>query len=251
MCSMARTNIIPKVCIDIREKQDVLRKNRSYGLYVSNQHQGRLFQLANLYSWWLEHPGIYTSESARDNPIRLERDIRQISREGKFVMKKAWDGLREYSPLLKNIGPRAVINTASEIDSRNLGYRNVRVSLCMPTYAPPNPLKVPELMDEMFEELKSIEDPIEASFYFHLRLAGIQPFIDGNKRVARIIQNRILYENQLPPPTILPADRNQYITLLENALVGFNDGDLKPVREFYGFLGSKVQRHLDEALYTL
>ncbi|MBI4152470.1 Fic family protein [Candidatus Woesearchaeota archaeon] len=248
---MDRTNIIPDLCLGIREKQDVLCKNPNYDLFIANQHRKRIFQLANLYSWWLEHPGIYNSASATKNPLQLEREIRRISRAGKSVMNKAWNGLCEYSPLLQNINPRVVIDTASQIDHCNLVYRNARVSLCMPSYTPPNHLKVSELMDGLFWELKSIDDPIEASFYFHLRLAGIQPFIDGNKRVARIIQNRILYENQLPPPTIMPADRDEYITLLENALVGFNDHDLKPVREFYGFLGSRVQRHLDEALYTL
>lgn len=247
---MIARSIIPDLCSDIRQELGVLAKNHRYALLLSNQHQGRLHQLANLYSWWLEHPEVYNLEMAREDPKGLERNIRKLSRIGRRKMKDAW-ALLSNSPVLPSLDHHLLLGVGKIIDSRNDAYRNVRVSLGLAKYVPPNPLKVNELVSEMIVRAKEIPDPIEASFYLHLRIAGIQPFIDGNKRVGRIIQNRILYEDHLPPPTISPSERGHYINCLEDALAGYQEGNSRPIRSFYEFLASKIKRHLDEALYTL
>jgi Fic family protein len=93
--------------------------------------------------------------------------------------------------------------------------------------------------------------PIEAAIYTHLHLAGIQPFIDGNKRTARLLQDRILFSYELPPAVIPAGEREVYIDLLEQALVGVRNNAVKPQRPFYDYIGGKVNSVLDEILGDL
>lgn len=47
-------------------------------------------------------------------------------------------------------------------------------------------------LDRLFEIGSSIKNVYDKSLYFHLNLAYLQPFADGNKRTARMMQNLVL-----------------------------------------------------------
>jgi Fic family protein len=55
------------------------------------------------------------------------------------------------------------------------------------------PLNVPQLIEECFRQIlilaSSIENPFEQSFFLLVHLPYLQPFMDGNKRTARLAAN--------------------------------------------------------------
>jgi Fic family protein len=80
----------------------------------------------------------------------------------------------------------------------------------------PNSVKVPILMKEFFEWLKSsdIKDPMTA-IEAHYKFVSIHPFTDGNGRCARLLMNMLLLKSGYCPLIIRPIDRKRYINAIE------------------------------------
>jgi fido (protein-threonine AMPylation protein) len=96
------------------------------------------------------------------------------------------------------------------------------------------PLANPQLIDECFRQLvltaQQIADPFERSFFLLVHLPYLQPFIDGNKRVARLAANISLIEQNLAPLSFVdvPVDLYRSATL---AVYEFNR--IEPLRDVY------------------
>jgi len=84
----------------------------------------------------------------------------------------------------------------SGIDRDNAGrYRREVVRVAGSDFVFPNPLKVPELMGDLFgyyDGAKDTEHPVVFAANMHAKLVNIHPFIDGNGRTARLVMNLIL-----------------------------------------------------------
>lgn len=113
------------------------------------------------------------------------------------------------------------------IQSEDAGrYRSGRVRVGGSQRIFPNPLKVPDLMEEYFafyEEHKNTMHPVEMAAHLHQKLVNIHPFVDGNGRASRLVMNLHLLQNGYPV-TILSAE-NQKRHAYYRALEAFNDGD--------------------------
>ena len=86
----------------------------------------------------------------------------------------------------------------------------------------PNPMKVPDLMEEFWKWLNGPGDlhPVELAAEAHYQLVTIHPFADGNGRTARLLMNLILIFHGYPPAIIRKRDRLAYLTALEEAQFG-------------------------------
>src|SRR5260221_10299702 len=93
----------------------------------------------------------------------------------------------------------------------------------------PNPLKVPQLMEEFGAWLSGAPSTPEGAIDGHFRLTAIHPFSDGNGRTARLLMNLMLIRGGYPPVAVRPADRKTYLYALER--VSLTD-DLRPIRRF-------------------
>jgi len=127
------------------------------------------------------------------------------------------------------------------IDPENAGfYRRGAVRISGTDYTPPNPAKVPALMQEVYRllNIKSAE-PIEAAALIHQRFVDIHPFIDGNGRTARLLLNLYLMRNGYPPIVLLRAERKKYI---RTVMQGQSGHDTTP---FVDFVAKAVERTLD------
>jgi Fic family protein len=102
-------------------------------------------------------------------------------------------------------------------DSFAGSYRSSAVRIAGASHVPPNPLKVPDLMTELFAALPAIADPVERAAKLHHGIASIHPFSDGNGRTARLAMNFILLAAGYPPVSIAPALRAAYYDALEAA----------------------------------
>lgn len=155
---------------------------------------------------------------------RLDKigELRSQSREGEGRSEEVWKYLSAHTPLLKSLTPELLktlgrmISDENEtliVGAANDGFRCRDVTMRYTSYTPPGFEKVRPLIDGLISrEIKTVQHPLEAGIFLHLRIAGIQPFYDGNKRVARLLQNRLLYEHRLPPATIVPAERESIMS---------------------------------------
>lgn len=112
-----------------------------------------------------------------------------------------------------------------KIEKEQIGqYRKTGVRIGGANFTPPDALQVPALMEELVVWVN--ENPLQLhplllATAFHHRFVWIHPFVDGNGRTVRLLQNLLLMSAGYPPAIILRHDRKKYYKALNNA----NDGD--------------------------
>lgn len=91
-------------------------------------------------------------------------------------------------------------------------YRRIPVRIMGAYHVPPDPILVPEQMENLVAEFavnKKLH-PIERAALFHLKFEGIHPFVDGNGRTGRLILNLMLMQAGYPPIDVKYSDRKRY-----------------------------------------
>jgi len=234
---------------DIEQKKNKINEDPNYFLKRAKRIEQEHRKLSNIHSYWLENPAIRSAILRKYN-LKDSKELKIKAKEGIGKVKQAWEYLVALNePLLKVISPEIILETGKLIWDKNNYYRVEEVALKNFGYHPPNPMKIPGLIGQLCFNLKNSDyHPIEAAAAAHLEIAGIQPFLDGNKRTARLIQDKILYDSGLPSAFIPSGEREVYIDLLEQALVGFKSGNLKAQRPFFDYIGGKVNTSLDDIL---
>ncbi len=116
------------------------------------------------------------------------------------------------------------IKKLNETINRNIketeGFRTVKVFIQGSEYIPPEPEKVPNLMNYFVYNYNNDEQDIFNKIArYHIELEKIHPFEDGNGRTGRLLINYELLKNNLPPVVISKDDRVKYFEFLRN-----NDG---------------------------
>ncbi|MEX2381051.1 MAG: Fic family protein [Opitutales bacterium] len=113
-------------------------------------------------------------------------------------------------------------------------YRNVPVRIGGSRHVPPNPMKVPELMTDLFEWYVGAacsEHPVHVASDLHLRISQIHPFIDGNGRVARLVMNLHLMSHGYPL-TIIHSEQNQRVEYYNVLSESDKSSSVEPFRRF-------------------
>jgi Fic family protein len=108
-----------------------------------------------------------------------------------------------------------------KINEKQAGiYRNDRVIVTESSYSFSEPSDIDILMDiflnNISENYKKMH-PVLFSAKVHKDFVFIHPFVDGNGRVARLLMNLILIQNQYLITIIPPVSRHRYIENLEKA----------------------------------
>ncbi len=140
---------------------------------------------------------------------------------------------------------RLILN---KIEENSAGrYRTQHVRLTGSTTVLPNPLKVPDLMDEFVTWLigENTDHINKIAADAHYKLVSIHPFTDGNGRTSRLLMNLLLMQAGYPPAIIRKEDRLSYINSLEKAQTG---GGLE---DYYNLIYDAVERSLDIYLEAL
>lgn len=78
------------------------------------------------------------------------------------------------------------------------------------------PLAIPQLISEYFQQIldtaDAIEDPFEQSFFIMVQLPYLQPFLDVNKRVSRLAANIPLIRKNLCPLSFVDVPEQIYVS---------------------------------------
>lgn len=113
------------------------------------------------------------------------------------------------------------IKTINETINKDIkdtkGYRKVQVFIRGSEHIPPEPEKIPNLMNYYIYNYNNDEQEIfEKIAKYHIEFEKIHPFEDGNGRTGRLLLNYELLKNNLPPIVIEKEDRVKYFEYLKN-----------------------------------
>jgi Fic family protein len=182
----------------------------------------------------------YNSNSIEGNTLSL-RETRVVLQDGLTIggktLREHFEAINHHKAIAwleEKVTPGYVISGAdiltlhkmvmTAIDEEFGGrFRTGRVQITGANFIPPNPLKVPDLLDELLEWVRCNPrnlDPVSLAAVFHHRFVWIHPFFDGNGRTGRLAMNMILMGLGYPPVIILRTDRNKYYRALNDANQG-------------------------------
>ncbi len=213
------------------------KKKKFNKLFSDNKSKEQLYK-------WLKSELAYTSNNIEGNTLtrketRLVIEEYITSSSKPFVHyqeavnhAKAFDYIIDMLKFGKKINENTVLEIhkrlLSGIDDYNAGfYRNCPVRISGSRVILPNPIKVPDLMKELFAKYETFEGVADI-IKTHLDFVSIHPFSDGNGRCARLLMNLLLMCNGFCPIIIRPRDRKRYINSIEKAqLTGDIDDYMK------------------------
>jgi hypothetical protein len=142
-------------------------------------------------------------------------------------MKRAWDFLLNTVDMPNNL---AYMRELNKIAGDNLFYgngeiRTMNVSIGGTSWCPSIPV-LPDLYNSI-SMLETIEDAVEKALSYFCFIARTQMFIDGNKRVAQLIANKVLI-NAGKGVFQIPVDAvGEFKLLLIQYYESNNDDDIK------------------------
>jgi len=111
----------------------------------------------------------------------------------------------------------------AKLDNENAGvFRNIDVAISGAKVSPPSHMDIEILIRKVIEVANLSElHPIHKAAWIHWAMARVHPFVDGNGRIARLIQDYILLKHRYVPASVQPEDREKnYYDALEKADMG-------------------------------
>lgn len=93
----------------------------------------------------------------------------------------------------------------------DIGLRKSAVGITGSTYRPlDNQFQIAEELDTCIAKINQLKHGYDKALTALLGISYLQPFVDGNKRTARLITNALLLSNQLAPLSYRNVDEVQY-----------------------------------------
>jgi Fic family protein len=122
----------------------------------------------------------------------------------------------------------------SLVEARYAGkIRDQAVRIGGSTYIPfehSEPLQI--RLSRILEKADCIEDPYEQSFFLLIHITYLQPFLDVNKRTARLSANIPMIRENLVPLSFNDVERNDYISAM---IAIYELQDIRPLLDLYIF----------------
>ncbi len=109
------------------------------------------------------------------------------------------------------IGTASTLMKGIEPEHKN-NYRTVSVQMHDLGIAVQNPASIPRKIGRILMEIEEGDKtPIQKALDIHYNIIFVQPFIDTNKRTARLLANFYLIKNDYPPILIPPERQKEYL----------------------------------------
>lgn len=178
------------------------------------------------------------------NSSKDERELLNALRADEFVYELASSDEGITAANIREIN-RTILD---EIVANPGGYRAQNVKISGASFQPPDFMNVMPLMSEMLEAFHASEDlhPVVRAAWLHATFTKIHPFIDGNGRTGRLIQDFTLLKGGLYPTGIPSSLRDDYYDALEKADGGDFDQLCQMICQIELSLVSRVQSIVDE-----
>lgn len=128
----------------------------------------------------------------------------------------------------------------SNEESGSLRTRAVRISGT--NYNPPkNQQEIKSKLNEILFQQEGYTNPLEKAVYLHCNLARLQPFIDGNKRTARMIESIALMNAGIIP--VYSAKDSDILNYRKGLIAFYETEDYSLYADY--FLNRQIERIKD------
>lgn len=214
---------------------------------------------------WLRIELTYNSNAIEGNTLsRIETMLiveKGITAKGKSLVEhqeainhaRAFDYVEDLIKRKENVPAKEVVLAIHSLildrinDPYKGRFRDVPVRISGSQAVLPNPLKVPGLMDRLFQDIDSLKVDMapRKAVGVHYEFVRIHPFVDGNGRTARLLMNYLLLKSDYAPALIKKEERATYIGALEEYHV------LGRPEKYYAYMYKTIERGLDEYLQLL
>jgi hypothetical protein len=239
---------------EVFQSLDVVKKK----LKVKNLEQKAIEKNAMIHSYRIEFPyrGIPFCIPHNNNKKCINEGIQKIKRAFVWALEN-FDSNNFCESFIKGIAGRV---TPELYDREIAKYRERGISIKGASVTPPYPSKmnekeIPLFIESMKKQLTcpKLINIIETAIYSHLHLVRIHPFVDGNGRTSRTLQNVILRSFNIPLPVIEVGEREIYYQLLDKAVLDWDEkekgnGASKGEQMFYTFIAGKINMSFDKIL---
>lgn len=139
--------------------------------------------------------------------------LKKRKKREESASRNVWEAWKYIEENGLNLATFSVLGGIIEPDANESIFRNLEVQLGR--LVPPPPNRIHTAIDNLVYFLENTQvHPILRSIEAHIQVAGIQPYNDGNKRTARLIQSYCLEERSYPSPVIAFDERAEYMGLL-------------------------------------
>ena len=149
--------------------------------------------------------------------IRNNQEAKGHSKEEATMIinhKKTLDYIRDKENNFKKLNLRKIENIHSLIvDNLGIakGLRKRMVGITGTKYKPiDNQYQIKEALEKIIKIINIFKDPFSKALVTLLMISYIQPFEDGNKRVARLLSNAILLSDNICPLSYRSVDKADY-----------------------------------------
>jgi fido (protein-threonine AMPylation protein) len=117
------------------------------------------------------------------------------------------------------------------------------------TYAPlEGRARLTRLLVKLVDKARAIADPFEQSFFLLGHVSYLQPFIDVNKRTARLASIIPLITQDFVPQSFVDADKTDYL----RATVAFYEfNEAGPLADLYCWSYERTCRHFDTSVQVV
>lgn len=204
-----------KILEFILDNKDYLEDLITRSTYHSNAIEGNTLTYAETYAI------LYN-----DNSFKIEgkepREIYEAINHKKaleLVFKNLQDNKEFDERFIKKIN-----ETINRDIKDTEGYRTVQVFIQGSEHIPPEPEKIPNLMNYyVYNYNHDEQDIFKKIAKYHIEFERIHPFEDGNGRTGRLLINYELLKHNLQPVVIAKEDRIKYFEFLrDNDSIGFS-----------------------------
>jgi Fic family protein len=259
---MKKQYLEPELANEIRKRYDYLQNNHfDVRERCRELMTHEIETTSQVHSYRMENSQIVVPFSVPRN--RYKRDIRKGIRNIETAFE--W-GCSHFN--IANLDESFMREIAGRVspelyDGKKIAkYRETSTRITGASVMPPYPAKliqyeIPAFIDSLNRQLNcdKVTNRVETAIFSHLHLARMHPFVDGNGRTARVLQNVILYHSDIPPPVIETGERMMYYSLLDKAVSGLDEnkalgreGVTEGEKLFYNFIGGKINSSLDKVI---
>jgi len=216
----------------------------------------------------LEQDSLTSSGLLEAGSTRKEvREKKKEFAESRARLEDAWKfAVEHYNG---EISQDLILGVASRINGETSPYRNIPIRVTgLDAVLPPQPEKIKLHLEALLSHVNDHKNlhTIERAGLLHLHFVRVHPFMDGNGRTARLLQNLILKHDEYPPSIIPCEERLVYQSILRDALEGYRDRESrgefldawretleasKPEVAFFNYIGSKVHVALESQMSAI
>lgn len=177
-----------------------------------------------------------TSEKRYEDAKMLKNLYTAFSTELRYILREKQQEVIDEKLLL-----RLHQIVASELISQeDVGkFRDRPVGITRTEYIPPKTnQEILLLLGEILYQQEQITNPLEKAVFLHCNIAKTQPFIDGNKRVSRLVESVVLMNANIIP--VYSTKDSDFLSYRKGLVEFYETGSYQAYADY--FLNRQIER---------